>query len=371
MRFYFALFFLLGFFTSCRQENRKENPVGVVTYLVEQKTLPITFELVGVCQSSHLVEIRSRVQGYLTEVAYTEGAYVQEGQKLFRIDPREFQSMVAEAQANLEKEEAILWSAEKAVERYKPLYEQKAASRKDWEDASAQLLAQQAIVNNAKVKLQEAELNLSYTEITSPIPGYTTRIHYQPGTLITPGANDLLTTVSIIDPIWVNVNVSDRYFLASNEEIAEGRLTMPLNYDFDVQLILADGSEYPYVGEVSFISPVLNPSTGTLSARATFANPDLLLKPGQFVRAKVTGASWTNVLTVPKTAVLQGEEGAFVYIVTGGGRVEQRQVVTGSWYEDLWIIKSGLQKGDEVIQQGVNKVKDGMIVQVLNRLRGF
>ncbi len=360
---------LLAFFLfSCGNGSRKTNGIGVETFIVEPKTIPVSFEFVGVCQSSHLVEIRSRVQGYLQEVSYIEGASVHEGDLLFKIDPREFEARVDEVKANLEKEKAILWSAQKAVDRYKPLFEQKAASRKDLDDATAQLLAQEAQVDFYEAKLQEAELNLEYTKITSPLSGLTTNSKYQQGSLITPGANDLLTTVSVIDPIWVVVNISDYYFLESQQEIAKGQLAVPQNFNFDVTLTLADGSEYPYPGKVSFVSPVLNANTGTLSARAIFPNPDSLLKPGQFVRAKATGAVRPNAIIVPQTAVLQGESGRFVYIVKGG-KAERRDVVTGDWYEEYWIIKSGLNPGDEVIREGINKVKEGSAVQVIKQMK--
>lgn len=369
MRLHFVKFFFLSLLiSSCTNVEKKESVVNVETFIVQPQTIPVTFEFVGVCQSSHLVEIRSRVQGYLEEVSYLEGSFVNKGELLFKIDPREFEAKVDEVEANLEKEKAILWSAQKAVDRYKPLFEQKAASRKDLDDATAQLLAQQAQVNFYEAKLQEAELNLEYTEITSPISGLTTNSKYQQGTLITPGANDLLTTVSVIDPIWVIVNVSDTYFLESKQEMAKGELVVPKNYNFDVTLTLSDGSEYPYPGKVSFVSPVLNANTGTLSTRGIFPNPDSLLRPGQFVRAQVKGATRPDAIFVPQTAVFQGEEGRFVYIVRQN-RVERRAVETGPWYETYWIIKSGLNPGDEVIQQGINKVKEGAVVNVMNRLR--
>lgn len=360
-------FLLIGTFSSCEKSVKKEEKVVVETVVVEPQTIPVELEFVGVCQSSHLVQIRSRVQGYLEEITYKEGEFVHENDLLFKIDPSEFEAKVAEVEANLEREKAILWSAERAVERYKPLYEQKAASRKDFEDATAQLLAQQATVNIYKAKLDEAQLNLNYTEIRTPISGLTTNSRSQAGTLITPGVNDLLTTVSIIDPIWVIVNVSDTYFLESTQEVAEGTLIVPKNYDFSVSLVLADGSRYPYMGQVSFISPVLNPSTGTLSTRAIFPNPDSILKPGQFVRAEVIGAKRPDAIIVPQSAVVQGEGGRFVYVVVSGGKVEMRNVVTGNWYQDYWIIKSGLKKGDEVIYSGVNKVHDGMVVEAVRK----
>lgn len=364
------LLILLLAFSSCEKEREKEPPIAVETVIVEPKTLELSFEFVGVCQSSHLVEIRSRVQGYLEEVAYVEGGFVKEGDLLFRIDPREFEAKVHEVKANLNREKAILWSTKKALERYKPLYEQKAASRKDWEDAEAAYLAQDATVDLYEAKLDEADLNLSYTKITSPISGLTTNSKYQQGTLITPGVNDLLTTVSVIDPIWVIVNVSDSYFVESSEDIATGKLIVPPNYDFDVTLTLADGSTYPYPGKVNFISPVLNPSTGTLSARGYFPNPDAILKPGQFVRARVSGAKRPDAITVPQSAVLQGESGRFVYVINSQGVVEKRDVATGTWYKEEWIIKEGLKKGDEVVSQGTNKIQSGDRVQVVNRQKG-
>lgn len=163
--------------------------------------------------------------------------------------------------------------------------------------------------------------------------------------------------------------MSNTYFIESQQDIKEGKLIVPKNYNFDVTLRLADGSQYPHPGKVSFISPVLNPSTGTLSARGIFPNPKAVLKPGQFVRSHVTGAIRPNAIIIPQGAVLQGESGRFVYVVTGGNIVEKREVTTGGWHEDSWIIKSGLKKGDEVISQGVNKVKPGMTVTVINRTK--
>lgn len=366
--FCLRLLLICALLSSCSKKNevKEEVAVLVTTYIVDPKNIPITFEFVGICESSHLVEIRSRVQGYIKEVAYKEGRLIKEGQLLFKIDDREFQAKLAETKAILEKEKAILWSAEKAVERYKPLYEQKAASRRDWEDATAQLLAQQAVVEFNQARVQEAELSLSYTEILSPISGYTTDARFQEGTLITPGANDLLTTVTVLDPIWVVANIADSYFLETRQDIAEGKLKVPKDYGYDVTLTLSDGTEYSYDGKVNFLSPLLNPDTGTLSARAIFPNPQGLLKPGQFVRAHAKGAERVDAVIVPQTSVLQGDQGSFVYVVVGD-KVTKREVVPGEWYGDYWIIKSGLQKGDEVIREGVNKVKEGTLVKVLNR----
>jgi len=351
---------------SCGKEEKLQQVVDVESYVVDSRSIPMVYQFVGVCESSHKVEIWSRVEGYLNKVNYIEGGAVKEGDVLFEIDPREFASNVAQAEANLEREKANLWSAQKSVDRYWPLYQEKAASRKDWEDASSQLLAQQATVNMYEAKLEEAKLNLSYTKITSPISGLTTSSAYSQGTLINPAVNGLLTTVSVIDPMWVVVHVSDSYFLSSAGEIASGQLVVPDNFRFNVNLTLADGTVYPHTGSVDFISPVLDPNTGTLIARGVFPNPNGLLKPGQFVRAQVSGAERLNTIIIPQSCVLQGENGRYVYVIIGN-RVEMRDVETGDWYQDYWIIKSGLKEGDEVISVGVNKVKEGMIVSVTNR----
>ncbi len=346
-------------------EAPKETAVGVSTYIVEPQTIPINFEFVGIAQSSHMVQIWSRVEGYLEKIAYTEGGFVKEGDVLFQIDPRQFEAAVNEAKGNLDKEKAALTSALQAVERFKPLFEQKAASRKDLDDANSQQLAEEAAVAVYKARLEEAELNLGYATITSPISGLTTNSKYQEGTLINPASNGLLTTVSVVDPIWVVIGVSDYYFLTATEDVAKGILKIPENFNFDVSITLADGAQYPYHGKVSFVSPVFDPSSGTLSARAVFPNPDSMLKPGQFVRVTATGATRPNSISVPQQAVQQGTKSMFVYVINAQGKAEMRLVEVGDWYQQSWIIKSGLVEGDEVIVEGVNKVSNGTLVEVI------
>lgn len=362
VKYYFICFLLLA---GCHNESKKkETPVEVLAMVVEPKTIPLDLEFIGVVQSSHTVEIRSRVEGYLNKIDYTEGAFVKEGDLLFQIDPRQYEDAVKEAQANLEKEQAALWQAQQAVGRYKPLFEQKAASRKDLDDATAQLLSAQASVNLFQARLDEANLNLSFASITSPISGITSSAKFQEGSFISPSANGVLTTVSVLDPIWVVVNVSESYFLASLEMAGKGDLIIPGNYNFDVSITLSDGSPFPYTGKVSFISPLYDQSTGTLSARGVFKNPNNLLKPGQFVKVKAMGAKQKNAILVPQSSVQQGIAGQFVYIIDEEGRAESKLVETGDWYEQSWIIKSGLKKGDKVITAGINKIKDGTPVKV-------
>jgi membrane fusion protein (multidrug efflux system) len=356
---------ILLFLSSCADKSASQGKgVKVKVMVVEAKTIPIDFSIVGVTQSSHLVDIWSRVEGYLDKINFVEGAYVTEGHSLFQLDASQFESSVKEAQANLDRAKATLVAAQKAYDRYKPLFEQKAASRKDLDDASSQLLAEQANVAMNQARLDQANLNLGYTNITSPISGITTSAKYREGTLINPGVNGLLTSVAVIDPIWVSINVSDQYFLKSNREVAAGELIIPEGYQFDVSLILADGTIFPEKGKVDFISPILDPGTGTLGTRAIFPNPGGALKPGQFIRAKISGAKRPNAIVIPQRCVQQGAQGRYVYVVGKNNKAEIRHVETGDWYENSWIIQSGLKPGDVVVVDGLAKLQDGTLVEV-------
>jgi len=337
-------------------------PVHVVTYVVEPANVPISLDFVGVAKSSHMVEIRSRVEGYLWKIDYKEGSFVHAGDLLFEIDPRQFQASVEEAKGELAKRKAILWAAEQAVARYIPLYEQKAASKRDLDNATAEQLADEASVIEASANLEKAELNLSYTTVTSPINGLSGRSAFREGTLITPSVNGLLTYVAVVDPIWVLFSVSDNYLLKNQQEIAKHELVLPQDNNFDVTLILADSTVYPHKGTVDFTAPILDPDTGTMTVRAVFPNPDHVLMPGQFVRAHVAGALRPNAIVIPQQAVQQGDKGMYVYVVNDQNKAELRFVTVGDWIGNNWWIKAGLQKGDRVIVEGVNKVHMGSSV---------
>jgi len=354
-------------FYSCGKKEAQakiETPIEVTTYIVAPKPIPIDFSFVGVVQSSHQVQIRSRVEGYLKKIEYQEGKFVKEGDPLFQIDTRRFNAIVREAQANLEKEKAALWVAEQSVTRLKPLYEQEAVSKKDLDDAIALQLSQQASVNSFQAKLDEAQLDLNDALITSPIAGITSSSNFQEGSLISPNANGVLTTVSILNPIWVILNVSESYFLTSLEQIAKGELVVG---EFRVKLTLSNGEIFPYEGKVSFVSPLYSQDTGTLTTRAVFENPENTLKPGQFVKAVVTGATNPNAILVPQDSVLQGADSHYVFVVDEDKRVEVRNVQVGSWYQEYWIINSGLKPGDQVVVAGVNKIKAGNLVKIIKK----
>ncbi len=362
------LSFFAFFAASCSKEQTTAKtmpPVEVTAIKIIPKTIPQEYEYVGVAQSSHPVEIRARVEGYLDKIAYVEGSLVDVGQLLFQLDPKPFEAELANAKAELEKQEAILWNAHRATERLRPLYEKNAASQRDLDNAIATELGAQADVDAAKARVITAELNLSYTTITSPVEGLSGQSRFREGALITPGQEGLLTTISVLDPIWVNFNVSEGDLLKVHDEEKKGLLKTPSDEKFTMVLTLSDGSIFPYTGTINFADPTLQQSTGTMTVRAVFENPQDLLRPGQFVRAKAIGAVRPNAITVPQKSVMTGSKGMFVYLVDKEGKARAQPIEAGSWYKDDWIILSGLQAGDIVIVDGINKIKPGQAVEVV------
>lgn len=357
--------FLCCLISGCHKQNPPPQlpPVQVTVEEIDPKTVPAIFEYIGVIQSSHEVEIRARVTGYLEEIGYIEGSNVQKGDLLFQIDPRPFQAALAKAKAQLAGEQAVLWQAERAVKRFTPLYEQKAASQRDLDNAMASQMSAEAQVLAAQAQVADAELNLGYTTIRSPVSGLSSHAKYRVGSLISP-SEDLLTTVSVIDPIWVNFSISEQDVLQSQEEIKKGRLIFPPNDQFEVELIMADQTIFPLRGTVNFASPSYSQKTGTMMIRADLPNPGNILRPGQFVRVKIHGATRPNAIVVPQEAVVQGQDGTFVFVVKDN-KAEVSLIVPGPWDENNWIIYGGLIKGDKVIVKGVNKVLPGSPVTIV------
>jgi membrane fusion protein (multidrug efflux system) len=339
-------------------------PVTVNTMTVKRQDVPAVFEFVGVAQSSHLVDIRSRVEGYLDSIEYLEGSFVKTGQLLFQIDPKPFQASLMQAKAELAKQEAILWDAQRELDRFVPLYEQKAASRRDVDNATARVLAAEASIEASTANVIQAELNLGYTTITSPVSGLSSQANFRQGSLITPAGNQgLLTTVSVIDPIWVNFSVADGDILKYRNQALNKIIVFPKDHNFEIEVVLSDGTSLPSKGAIDFTDPTLSSTTGTMNVRAVIANPNGVLRPSQFVRVKVKGATWPNAIIVPQKAVQQGRKGQYVFAVKEGKAVA-KLVQTGDWVGDNWLILSGLDVGDEIIVDGVNRVQDGSPVTV-------
>jgi membrane fusion protein, multidrug efflux system len=349
------------FLAGCGKEAPKappRGPVEVTTVTVAARDTPVAVEFVGQTQSSREVEIRARVDGFLEKRLYTEGAMVKAGQPLFQIDGKPFEAALQSARGSLAQQQAALEVAKANLARIKPLAEEDAVSKKDLDDAVGAEQRARAAVFQAEGQLQSAQLNLGYTRIVSPLAGASSFAKVQEGTYLSP-ENSLLTTVSQLDPIWVNFSISENEQLRWSSEAAKGLLYLPGDKKYEVVVLLADGSVFPQRGRIDFADPSFSRETGTFLVRASLANPKGELRPGQFVRVQVNGAVRPKSILLPQRAVLQGQRSHFVWIVKDG-KAEARPVGVGEWEGDDWFILSGLKEGDVVVVDGAVRVGPGM-----------
>ncbi|MCC6532692.1 MAG: efflux RND transporter periplasmic adaptor subunit [Burkholderiales bacterium] len=338
-------------------------PPEVSVVEVTARTLPVTYEYVGQTAGSRDVEVRARVTGILLKRNFREGASVTRGQSLFNIDPAPFRIAVQRAEAELAGAEARLDQAQRNAARLKPLLEAKAASQKDFDDAFAAERVAAADVKLAHARLAEARLNLDYTRVEAPLAGITSRAVSSEGTLVS-GPDVLLTTITQIDPIWVRFGIPEREHLAIRKAVASGALRVPGNGGFEVAVRLSDGAEFERKGRLDFSDVRVNTATGTTETRAELPNPRGVLKPGQFVRVVLRGATRPDAIVVPQRAVLEGPKGKFVYVVDAQSKAEVRPVEVGDWHGDDWVIQQGLKRGDRVIVAGLLRVGPGAPVRV-------
>ena len=338
-------------------------PPDVTVIEVEPKDAPVTFEFVGSTASSQQVEVRARVDGFLNERLYTEGSIVRKGQVMFQMDPKPFEAQLAAAKGALAEQAARLWTTQANLKRVKPLAEANAVSKKDLDDATGRVNSAAAAVDMAKAEVDTAQLNLGYTTISAPVTGVSSYARIQNGAYLNQQSGPL-TYVAQLDPMWVDFSISEDEMLKVREQRMTGRLRFPENDAFVVDIVLADGSIYPESGRIFFRDANYSSQTGTFLIRATFENPDELLRPGQFVRVRVQGAIRPNAILVPQTAVLQGAGGFFVWVVDKDGKAQTRPVEVGDWQGDDWFIFKGLSAGDRVITDGIIRIATGVPVKI-------
>jgi len=362
------LFLVLVLLAGCKKEEAKPQerpPTEISVITVTPSDTPVSFEWVGQAQSSHQVEIRARVNGFLEKRVYTEGSLVKAGQVMFRQDPKPFQATLDANKGALAQQQARLQVARDNLTRVKPLVELNALSQKDLDDATGADQAAAAAVDTAKANVQQAQLNLGYTTITTPVTGFSSYARVQDGAYINP-ENSLLTTVEQVDPIWVNFSVSENELLAFRTERDKGLLRMPTIDSYEVEAVLADGSVFPNKGRITFASASYNQQTGTFLLRATLPNHEAVLRPGQFLRARVLGMIRPKAILLPQKAVLKGAQGHFVWVVDKEGKAANRHVEVGPWYEDKWFIIDGLAAGETVVVDGVMRLAPGAPVKVVD-----
>jgi len=344
-----------------------QRPAPVVSVMtVEPRTIPFTITFVAQTESSQQVNIVARVSGYLDKIAYHEGDLVKQGQLLFQLDPKPFQAQLQAAQGELQSQQARYTNAKANLERVKPLAQQNALSQADLDRAQAEFDASKAAVFTAQAKVDDAQLNLGYTTIRSPVTGLASRSLQRQGAYLNAMSDSAnLTYVAAIDPVWVNFSVSQNQVAKLRDQTQKGQIVLPKDRDYDVEVVLSDGTVYPYKGKINFADPSFSQDTGSFLVRAVLPNPKRELQPGMFVTANVKGAELPNAVVVPQLAVQQGSNGHLVYVVNQAGSAEVRPVIVGDYYgEKDIVIVDGLKKGDRVVVDGVLKVVPGQPVKI-------
>lgn len=337
-------------------------PVPVSVLAAQPESFPVVLEYAAQTLGSREAEVRARVTGILLKRNFQEGGLVNAGQSLFTIDPAPFEASAAKAEADVAASAARHAQARRDAGRLPPLLASKAISQKEYDDAvSAEAIAA-ADLQSARARLKEARLNLAWTRVEAPIGGIASRALKSEGSLIS-GPDVLLTTVSQTNPMHVLFGIADNERLKLRREVEGGRLRWPEGGRFTVTVKLGDGSEYAGTGATDFADVRISRDTGTSEARAEIPNPDGVLKPGQFVRVKLSGAIRDGAFRVPQRAVLEGPQGKFVFVVGKENRADMKHVEVAEWTAGDVVVTSGLTAGDQVIVDGVLKLGPGAPVQ--------
>jgi membrane fusion protein, multidrug efflux system len=352
---------LLVFGCEKKEETAAPPPPDVKVAEVLQKTVPIYVENVGETVGASDIEIRARVEGFLQTVNFQEGSFVKKGDLLYTIDPQPLRAALAQAQGRVAEAQAQLSKAHQDVARYKPLVEKNAISREEYETSVSAEQAATASVDAAKASAQDAQLNLGYTNVYSPIDGLVGKTQVKPGNLVGRGENTLLTVVSNVDSVHVRTNVSERDYL----RLARAKGAVPKAADksaYAFELVLADGSVYNHKGKLVFADRAVDPTTGTLGIEAEFPNPDHLLRPGQYTRVRAEIDQKKDAILVPQVAVQELQGTYSVAVVGSDNKVSLRPVQASDRIGSLWVIDSGLKPGEKIIIEGLQKVRDGATV---------
>ena len=335
-------------------------PVEVGVVDVQPRALSLVLEYPAQLKGVREVEVRARVSGILLERRYDEGAHVEAGDVLFRIDPEPFRAEAARARAALGVEEANFGQAQRERDRILPLYEKNLASLRDRDNALAGFESSEAAVAAARASLRTAELNLSYTEVRAPISGLTSKEVRSEGSLVTAGAeSSLLTYIVQADRLYVELAVTD-----TDAELVRAALASDHREQVGVSIADAQGRAIAAMGTIEFVSPRIDDATGTVAIRAVLANPDGVV-PGRIVRARVEGVSIENSLVIPKRAVMHGAQGAYVWTVDASGQPAPTPVELGALAGNDVVVTAGLSAGARVVVDGVLKVRPGSPVNAV------
>ncbi|MGL4249469.1 MAG: efflux RND transporter periplasmic adaptor subunit [Aeromonas sp.] len=338
--------------------------VPVVVNVATPTDVPLTTEMVGETAGFREIEVRSRVSGILLKRTYVEGQPVTAGQELFLIDPAPYKVALEQAKSTLAQEQARLNKARADRDRIIPLFKRQVVSRKDYDDTIANYEASVASHQAAQAKVKEADLNLSYTQVTAPIGGMASKSSQSEGSLIsTSGDSSLLTTITQYNPLYVNFSYSEQDRLNFENSVKKGVIEAKDANNWRTHIQLADGSVYPEAGKLNFSDNRVDPQTGTIRARAIFDNKNGVLLPGQFVRMTIDLGTRKNAIVVPPRAIVQSQADRMVMVVDADNRVTPRPVKLGPVVADGVLIDSGLTAGDRFIVEGLMKARPGTVVK--------
>lgn len=346
---------------SCGQEQAAQErpPPSVIVAPVVKKEITDTVEYIGQTIAVNQVSVRARVSGYIDQRLFREGEDIDKGEPLMVIDQAPFKAEVNRANAALAQAEANLERARKDLVRYSGLVTEGAASQQQVDRTQSEVLQGEAAILARKAELEQAQLNLGYTDIAAPISGRIGRAEVTEGNLVGPESGELAYLVQL-DPIYVNFSVTEKDLINVKQFTIKEEID--IREKFIPSLRLPNGDMYEIKGEIDFIDNAVDPTTGTVTARCVFDNPDKLILPGQFVTIVLERDAPVNELVVPQVAVLEDQVGRYVLIADNENKVEQRRITTGTRYGHDWVVKEGVAENDRVLVYGLQKVQPGMTV---------
>lgn len=339
-------------------------PVGVVT--LKSQTVTLTKELPGRVAASQIAEIRPQVNGIVLQRLFTEGSEVKAGEALYQIDPATFEAQLSSAKAAVARAQASIASSKAKAGRYTELLKIKAVSQQEFDEADASYKQAQADLLTAQAQLKTAQINVNYSKVLSPIDGQISKSAVTAGALVSANQNTALATVTQLDPIYVDLTQSSNEMLQLKKALASGDLGSDAAIQTVVELKMEDGSVYPHKGTLQFSEVTVDPGTGSVTLRAQFPNPEKLLLPGMYVRAEVVEGVKARAILAPQRGISRNSKGEATAMVVGKeGKVEARILQTSRTIGSNWLVSSGLNEGDQLIIEGLQKIRPGAPVQAV------
>lgn len=337
----------------------EQGPTPLKVVKADSRDMPAWSEFVGQTSAVETVEVRARVAGFLQKKLFQEGAPVEKGELLFVIDPKTFQEDLKQARSQLEYNQAKLDKARKDLARFKKLYEEGVVSRDEYESYETDHSTMKAQVQDNKAQVENARIQLGYTNIYSPIDGVIGRVNVDVGNLVGQGENTLLATVSSDDPIYVSFSISEAEYVRYMRDHIAGKEQTPAVF----RIVLADGSEYDHNGTFSMADRAVDPATGTLGLRVSFPNPEHLLRPGQYAKVRVLSETIKDAVVIPARAIIDTQGIKSVYVIGDDKTIKNQPVTVRFIRDNLAVIKDGIKADDLVVADGIQKVKPGMEIK--------